>query len=139
MIKIRIARTDLSVPVIAEAKHFQLLAECFNIIFRKLFRMMSCLDSILFCRQAKTVKAHRMQNIVSLHALHAADDICCCISFRMSSMQTDTGWIWEHIQRIILRLREIMRICAERLMIRPVFLPFLFYRFMIIHINFLLA
>ena len=87
---------------------------------------MSGCQSILFSRQAEGIKAHRVHDVEALHALHAGDDICCRISFRMADMQALPGRIRKHVQNVVLRLVKVIRIRPEGLVFLPVLLPLLF-------------
>ena len=65
-----------------------------------------------------------MKHVVALHALHAADDVGRRVALRMAGMQTDPGWVREHIQRVKLRLGKVPGIGCERLVLLPYLLPF---------------
>ena len=62
------ASTDFTVPVERETYFVQLLAIAVDIVDGSDGRMLSGLDSILFCRQSVGIVAHRMQNVEALQA-----------------------------------------------------------------------
>ena len=63
-----IASTDLAVPVVTETYFVHLFPITGDVFLCRHFRMLSGLDSILFCRQSVGIVAHRMQNIETLQA-----------------------------------------------------------------------
>ena len=130
---IRIAGADFPVPVIRESERLDLITEVINVPIREFTRMMAGLQGILFCRQTECIESHRVHDVVSLHPLHAGNHVSCRIAFRMPYMQALPGRIRKHIQNIILRLREVIGIRSEGLMIFPVLLPFLLNLLMIVH------
>ena len=85
-IKLWITGTYLSVPVIAKSNFIQLPFKGGNIIFSSCCRVLACFNGILFCRQTKTIKAHRMQHIKAFQSFIAAVNITGNISQRMAHM-----------------------------------------------------
>ena len=63
-----IASTDLAVPVVTETYFVHLFPITGDVFLCRYFRMLSGLDSILFCRQSVGIVAHRMQDIETLQA-----------------------------------------------------------------------
>ena len=63
-----IASTDLAVPVVTETYFVHLFPITGDVFLCRHFRMLSGLDSILFCRQSVGIVAHRMQNVEALQA-----------------------------------------------------------------------
>src|SRR4030043_877887 len=87
--------------------------------------MCSGLDGILLCRQSECIPSHRMKDIESLHSFIPGVDISCCISLRMTNMETCPGRIWKHIEYIaFLRIGKVVG-SFENLVFLPVSLPFL--------------
>ena len=120
----RIACRYLAVPVVAEAQHFQLTLKCFDIFQCEAVGIVAGLDRILLRRQTKAVKTHRMEYVVPLHALHAADDVGRRVALRMAGMQAHPRRIREHVQRVKLRFGEVPGIGCECFVFLPYLLPF---------------
>ncbi len=69
--------------------------------------MLSSLDCILFRRQAKTVVAHGVQNIVPLVSLISSVNVACDIAQRVAYVQTSARRIRKHVQYIIFFSRGV--------------------------------
>src|SRR5699024_4097616 len=86
-IVVGIRRVNLSVPVVAETERFNLTTEIIYIFFIECMNVVPRIDRILFSRETKSIPAHRVQNIIALHAFNTADDIRRCIALRVSNVQ----------------------------------------------------
>ena len=86
MIIFRIACTYFAVPVKREPYFIQLLPIAVDILYGCNSRVLPCLDSILFGRQAVCVISHRIQYIETLQAFVAGVNVRSNISQRMSYM-----------------------------------------------------
>ena len=129
LIVVRLAGRDFPVPVVAESQRFYLAAEYIDILMGGNTWMCSCLNSVVFGRQAEGVESHWVQHRIAVHTQVAAVDVGGGIAFRVAYMQTCSGRIWEHIQDIFTffcRDRRILN-CLEGLVLIPVLLPFFFY------------
>ncbi len=93
--------------------------------------MLAGLDSILLCRQPKTVVPDRMQNIETLMPLDPRIDITGNISQRMPYMKTCSGRIRKHVKNIKFRSGGTVR-GFEGLVVFPEFLPFFLYLLVVV-------
>ena len=57
----------LPVPIVRETKAFKLTTEVLYVLFCRCIRMCSCLNRIILRRKSKSVKSHRMENIITIH------------------------------------------------------------------------
>ena len=62
------------------------------------------LDRILFSRKSEGIPATRMQDVKTLHTLHARINIARSVNTRVPGMQTLSRWIRKFIEYITLRL-----------------------------------
>ena len=67
--------------------------------------MHPCFDGIVFCRQPKRIKAHRMKYLVSLLALKSGIGICRAVIVPVPYMELGCRGIGEHLQYIPLLAR----------------------------------
>src|SRR5574344_555392 len=88
LVVIFITSADFPVPVIGEAKTLYLATEVVDVLFCCDIGMCPCLDSVVFCRKAKRIESHRMKHVVSVHSKESGINVCGCISFRMTYMET---------------------------------------------------
>ena len=116
---------DLAVPIIGEAEHPDLLAESVDVLLRRDGRMRSRLHGILLRRQPKCIPSHRVQHVEALHSLVTAEDIRSRVAFGMTDMEPRPGRIREHIQTVELRFLRVPGVALERLVFKPIRLPFL--------------
>ncbi len=131
-----IRRVDFLVPIVRQTEPFDLPTEIVAILLGGDCRVRSCLDGVLFSGKSKGVPAHRVQYVESLSAFVTANDICCCVTFRVSYMQARAGGIRKHVEAIILGLGFVFA-CFECLLGFPVGLPFGFYLLRIILCHFM--
>src|SRR4029077_3701771 len=103
----RIGSVDFTLPIIGETDPLQLRFEFGNVLTGGDDRMLAAFDRVLFCRQAKGVPAHRMENIEPAHPFVTRDNVGGRIAFRMSDMQTGAAWIWKHVENKELGLLRI--------------------------------
>ena len=80
----RVASTDFTVPVERETYFVQLLAFAGDIVDGSDGRMLSGLDSILFCRQTVSVLSHRVEYIEALQSFVTGVNIRSNVSQRMT-------------------------------------------------------
>lgn len=121
---IRITGADLPFPIKTEADSLQLFAIASGIDRGGELWMLPGLNRILFGGQAKGIKAHRMQDRVTLHSLEAGDHIGGYIPKRMSDMKSCPRRVGEHIQDIIFRNSGIDTGGAVSAVLQPMGLPF---------------
>ena len=124
-VELRIAGTDLAVPVIGKAYPVELAAVAVDIVGSGLLRMLTRLDGVLLGRKAESVISHRMQHIVSCKTLVTGEDVACDVSKRMSYVESRSGRIREHIEDVVFRFGRILS-CLECLVGGPPGLPFAF-------------
>ena len=58
------------------------------------------LNGVLFRREAKGVKAHRVQHVKSLVALKTADDVAGNVAEWVAHMQARTGRVGKHVEHV---------------------------------------
>ena len=90
LIVLGVGGIDAAIPVKTVAENFQLTGEVSDVIFGDYCRMDMIFDSVVFCRQAESVKAYREQDIVALHALFTGDYIKSGERSGMADMQALT-------------------------------------------------
>ena len=127
----RVRGVDFTVPVKGQTQCLELALKACNIALGDLSRMYVVLDGKVLGRQTECIPAHRVQNVVALHAALSCDDIQCGVGTRMAYVQTCAGRIRKFNQRIKLRL-GIIRCCSKSLLIVPGFLPLCFNGFKIV-------
>ncbi len=96
----QISGRDLSVPVVAEAEHLQLPTKRGDISFGTLPWGCSRTDGMLFGRQTKGIKPHRVDDAGSPHPLEAADNIGGGVAFWVPHMQTVPAGIGKHVENV---------------------------------------
>ena len=122
---IRAASGNRPVPIIGQA-HLTLLAlHVVHVGISPVRRLYTVLDSRILCRHAKSIKAHRMNDIETFHGLVASQHIADGIVAHMPHVQI-AGRIREHFQRIILWLLRV-HLSLVDILSQPLGLPFLFY------------
>ncbi|GAB1484215.1 hypothetical protein MASR2M78_30330 [Treponema sp.] len=87
LVVIGFAGGNLAVPIVGEAERLYLRAEHGYIGTGGDGRVRPGLDGIVFCREPKGIEAHRVQDIVSVHAQVAAIDISSRIAFWVTDVQ----------------------------------------------------
>ena len=106
---------DLAVPVVAEAEGFQLALEGGDVGDGGDRRMLAGLDRVLLRGQAEGVPAHRVEDVVALAALGAADDVGGGVALRVADVEAGTGGVGEHVEDEELRAGGIeVRIARVR-------------------------
>ena len=112
----RIGGVDFTLPIIGETDPLQLRFEFGNVLAGGDSGMLAALDRVLFCRQAKGVPAHRMENIEPAHPFVTRDNVGGRITFRMSHVQTGAAWIRKHVEHVEFRFGrvEILRARIRR-------------------------
>ena len=127
----RVSGVDLTRPVERQTEALELALEAGDVLLGDLCRMHMVLDGKVLSRQTECVPAHRIQHVVTLHALFARNDIQRGVGARMAYMQTLTGRVRELNECIELLLVRVI-LGMEALLLVPDVLPFLFYLFMIV-------
>ena len=125
---IRIGGIDLAVPVIAEAQHPELTAKVVDVVLRVDPRMLAGLAGMFFGRQSEGIPAHRMENIESLLALVAGDNVRGGVAFGVADVQPGPARVGKHVEGIELACVRIKSLLsrsrhAESLVRIPPFLP----------------
>ena len=110
-------------PIVAEAYFIQLLTIASDILFCCDSRVLTCLNSILFCWKSVCVITHWVQHIESLQSLIAAINIRCNITEWVTHVQSSSRWVWEHIKHIEFRTRFVNIYFISGIII-PILLPF---------------
>ena len=126
LIVLGVGGIDAAIPVKAVAEHFQLAGEVCDIVFGDYCRMDMVFDSIVFRRQAESVKAYREQNIVALHALFTGDYIKSGERSGVADMKPLTRRVRELDQSVELGTGSITGNCRIGLGLFPDRLPLLF-------------
>ena len=116
---------QLKVPVKGCAHSLELVLHCLYVGDGGVLWVNTCLDSIVFGRQTRRVKAHGMKDIIAGHSLIAGIGICQTIVIPMADVQLGAGGIGKHLKHIVLWL--IARfVVILRSGFGPFLLPFLF-------------
>jgi hypothetical protein len=55
-------------------------------------------------REAEGIPAHRVQDVVALHALQTRQHVGRGVALRVADVQAGTGRIREHVEDVVLRL-----------------------------------
>ena len=133
LIVIRVCGVHFTVPVIKSCDLVDLFLDMLNVFCCRYRRMHTHLNRIVFCRQAKRIPSHRMDNIIALLQLIPAPYIGDHVASPVSYMETISGRIWEHIQTIIFLFLIAVFVCfrVDRILF-PVLTPFFFDCLMII-------
>ena len=119
-----VAGCQFPIPVVGEAKPPQLLAHVINILCRPLRRRHLVLDGRVFSGQAEGVPAHRLQYILTLHALVARDYVGNGVVAHMAHMQLAAG-VGKHGEAVELLPRVIL-LYGKAVVGQPVLLRGLF-------------
>ena len=88
MVILRVAGTNLTVPIEAEANLVELLAVAVDVGYGSNLWVLTCLDSILLCRQSVSIVTHRVQYVKSVQTLVACIDIASDITKWVTYVQT---------------------------------------------------
>ena len=81
-----ISSVDLSFPVITESQRFDLSAEVIDVCFCGDAGMLTCFDRVLLSGETKSIPSHGVEDIITFGPMVTSQDICGCISFRMTDM-----------------------------------------------------
>src|SRR5688500_10855493 len=95
-----IGGVDFAGPVVAEAEGLDLALEGGDVGFGGLARMLAGADGVLLGGKAEGVPAHRMKDVVALHALVAGEDIGGGVAFGMADVQARAGGVGEHVENV---------------------------------------
>ena len=90
MVILRVAGTNLTVPIEAEANLVELLAVAVDVSHGSNLWVLTGLDSILLCRQSVSIVAHRVQYVKSVQTLVACIDIASDITKWVTYVQTSS-------------------------------------------------
>ncbi len=104
---VRAAGGELAGPVDGVAQRFQLAAHVVDVGVGPLRRCRVVLDGGVFGRQAERVPAHRLQHVLALHALVAADDVADGVVAHVAHVQR-AGRVRQHRQAIELRSAVVL-------------------------------
>ena len=103
----RAAGAHLPRPIVAETEQVELLAVPCDVALCGDGRVLSSLNGILLCGEAKAVIPLWMQHIVALLALVAGDHIRGDISQGVTDVQSCTTGVRKHVQYIVLVLLQV--------------------------------
>ena len=118
------AGQDFSVPVIGQTKFFLLTGHVVDVGIGPFRRWNAVFDSRIFSRHAEGIKAHRMNDIESLHRLETSDNVTNGVVSDMPHMEIARR-VREHFQYIVF-LSARVRMSFKCFGVLPDFLPFLF-------------
>ena len=118
----RFTSAHLTTPVVAETYFVQLLTITSDIFFCSNSRVLTCLNSILLCRQSVCVITHRVQHIETLQSFVAAINVRSNITKRVSHVQSRSRWVRKHIKHIEFRTRFVYFYLISSMFI-PILLP----------------
>ena len=123
---VRGRRVHLALPVVREADAFDLTPEVRDVPLRDESRVLVLAHRGALGRQSEGVPAHRMEDVVALHAPLARHDVRRRVALRVTDVQARTGGVGEHVKDVVLGpalqdLRVVRR--AEGLVLAPDLLP----------------
>ena len=90
MVILRVAGTNLTVPIEAEANLVELLAVAVDVSHGSNLWVLTGLDSILLSRQTISIVTHRVQYVESVQTLVACIDIASDITKWVTYVQTSS-------------------------------------------------
>ena len=90
MVILRVAGTNLAVPVEREANLVELLAVAVDVGYGSNLWVLTGLDSILLSRQSVSIVTHRVQYVKSVQTLVACIDIASDITKWVTYVQTSS-------------------------------------------------
>ena len=90
MVILRVAGTNLAVPVERETDFVELLTITVDVGYGSYLWVLTCLDSILLCRQSVSIVTHRVQYVESVQTLVACIDIASDITKWVTYVQTSS-------------------------------------------------
>ena len=90
MVILRVAGTNLTVPVEREANLVELFTIAVDVGYGSNLWVLTCLDSILLCRQSVSIVTHRVQYVKSVQTLVACIDIASDITKWVTYVQTSS-------------------------------------------------
>ena len=90
MVILRVAGTNLAVPIEAEANLVELLAVAVDVGYGSNLWVLTGLDSILLSRQTISIVTHRVQYVESVQTLVACIDIASDITKWVTYVQTSS-------------------------------------------------
>ena len=114
------------------AKGLDLILEVSDILVGEDRGMLVVLDRELLRGQSESVPPHRMEDVVALHPLHAADDIRRRVAFGVADVKALPRGIREHVQSVVFGLGKIMGVAVEGRMVIPIFPPFRLNLFVVV-------
>ncbi len=121
-----IGRRDRAVPVVAETEHLELPGERLDVAISLHAGVFAGADRVLFGRQSKRVKAHRMQHAVAPHPAVTGRDVGGGVALGVTDMQPIAAGVREHVEDVTFLApaaqgRHLGR--GEGLVLLPVGLP----------------
>ena len=124
-----IGGVDLAVPVVAEAELLELAAEVVGIGLGGDAGVLVRLDGVLLGGESEGVPTHGVEDVETIHALVAADDIGSGVSLRVAYVEALARGVREHVENVVFRLGRIEAFIAgtgsaEGFVLGPVGLPF---------------
>ena len=90
MVILRVAGTNLTIPIEAEANLVELLTIAVDVGYGSNLWVLTSLDSILLCRQSVGIVTHRVQYVKSVQTLVACIDIASDITKWVTYVQTSS-------------------------------------------------
>ena len=125
-----VGRGEGAARVVGQAHAAQLAAHVRNVLVRGDGRVLAGLDSVLLGGQAEGIVAHRVQDVVALHAAVARQRVGRDVAQRVTHVQALTRGVGEHVeneegvaggQRASQVTRRVVRV--ERAQLLPAVLP----------------
>ena len=124
LVVLRTACDDHALPVVAAAELALLFADARYGVIGVCFRVRLVLDSGVLSRKTERVVAHRVEDVESLHALVARDDIAHRVVAAVAHVQTIGARVREHLEAVEFRPCTI-KLGAEDACSLPLRLPLL--------------
>ena len=119
------ARFHLVIPIEHAAHGLQLVLHCGDVFKGGILRMNARFYRVIFRRQTERVKAHRLENFITLHTLKAGKAVRRAEVIPMPHVQFCAGGVGEHLQGVILFVAPC-GVEGVNLIFLPLFLPLFF-------------
>ena len=119
---------DLAVPVVGKAEGLELAAEVVDVGLGGDAGMLAGLDGVLLGGETEGVPTHGVEDIESVHALVATDDVGGGVSFGVADVEASAAGVRKHVEDEVFGLGGIEAVFAGTcgavgLLVGPALLP----------------
>ena len=98
---------NLAVPIVGEAEALELCFEVLGVRLSGDAGVGASLDGVLLCGKAECVPAHGVEDVETVHALVAADDVSGGVTLWVADVEAGAGGVREHVEDVVFRLRRV--------------------------------